>query len=91
MRMLDGHVGDLILLTFAILALGCYTLTVMTGHADQTLGNIAIGGSAALAGYMAKRIMGGQTTNVVDTANVTNEAPAENGREKKEPVSLDAL
>jgi hypothetical protein len=74
---LDGHIGDLILWSFCVLALVAFTLTVMTGHSDQTLGNILMGALGALSGYMTKQISTrGQSTTNVDTAtNMTVNPP----------------
>ncbi len=75
---LAAHGGDLILAVFAVLALVAYTVATVTGHDDQTLGNLAIGALSALGGYMSKRTSAqGQTTNVDSATNVAVNPPAE--------------
>ena len=72
---LDGHIGDLILWSFAVLCLIAYYSTVMAGKADQTLGNVLMAAVGALGAFMTKRYAGASTTNV-DTANVAVTTPA---------------
>lgn len=67
---LEGHIGDLILWSFCVLALGAFTLTAMTGHSDQTLGNVLMTALGALGGYMTKGITSRSTTNVDTATNV---------------------
>ena len=63
-RYLDGHIGDLILWSFAVLCLIAYTSTVMTDKA-------AVG---ALGAFMTKRYAGA-TTNVDTATNVAVNQP----------------
>lgn len=51
----SGHVGELILFTFAIIALIAYLIALMAGKADQTLGAVVMAASGALGAFMQKK------------------------------------
>jgi uncharacterized membrane protein required for colicin V production len=74
---LDGHIGDLILWSFAVAALLAYVITVMAGKADQTLGNVLMAAVGALGAFMQKRYPPAPQTTNVETANVKVNPPAD--------------
>lgn len=67
---LDGHIGDLILTFVVIMTLIAYTITILMGKPDQTLGNVLMASTGALGGFMMKRLPPAQPTTNVETANV---------------------
>lgn len=76
-KIVEDHVGDLILWSFCVLALGAYVLTVLKAQADQTLGNVLMAALGALGGYMTKRITAGDQSTNVDTATNVEVNPIE--------------
>lgn len=55
MKSLAAHTGELILLTVVVAALFCYTLALLKGQSDQTLGNVLMASIGALGAFMQKR------------------------------------
>lgn len=52
---LEGHVGDLILLTAFLASLTAFVVLLLKGHESQILGSIALASLASLGTNMTKR------------------------------------
>jgi hypothetical protein len=78
-RYLDGHIGDLILLTAFTISVAAFVLVFLVTKTESTLlGGLAAAMGGALGAYMQKRAQSSTTTNI-DSASINKieTAPAE--------------